>query len=67
MGLLDKLTPPESVVETETVYKITATFTFTGDDLDDEEVRAFFDLIAKQEDAEVEEEETEVNNQHSFS
>lgn len=51
---LSKLTPSDSVVETETVYRITATFAFTEDQLQDPETRAFFDMIAKKAEDEME-------------
>jgi hypothetical protein len=39
--------PTESVVETKTVYSVTATFTFTEEDLQDTETRAFYDLLVR--------------------
>lgn len=56
---LTKLTPSDSVVETETVYRITATFSFTEDQLQDPDTRAFFDMIAKKAE---EEDEVEDND-----
>jgi hypothetical protein len=56
---LNKIAPSDSVVETETVYRITSTFSFTEDQLDDPETRAFFDMLAKRSEVEEEEESTE--------
>ena len=63
---LNKITPSDSVIETETVYRVTATFAFTDDELQDPETRAFFDLLAKRSEEEAEEANLEEDNNTGY-
>ena len=65
---LENLNIKNTEEKTETVYEVTATFTFTDKDLENEETRAFYDMIKPVEEVKdelLEDEQEQVSEYHT--